>query len=54
MNRDTLISVFLDINTHLNLSSIRDPEGVRTKHIMDSLELQKVFPLRDGAEVADI
>lgn len=42
------------MNTQINLSAIRDAEGVKIKHIMDSLELMKVFPLQDGLEVCDI
>lgn len=51
---DNLINVFLDANSRLNLSAIRDAEWVKTKHIMDSLELMKIFPLKDGLKVCDI
>lgn len=37
--REQLISTFLEKNQHLNLSAIRDEEGVRVKHIQDSLQL---------------
>lgn len=32
-----LVSIFLKKNTHINLSAIRDEEGVWVKHINDSL-----------------
>lgn len=54
MKWDNLINVFLKVNSQLNLSAIRDAEGVRLKHIMDALEIQKVFPLQDGLKVCDI
>lgn len=54
MSFDKLIHTFLEVNSHLNLSSIRDFEWVQTKHIMDALEIQKVFPLEDGLKVCDI
>jgi 16S rRNA (guanine527-N7)-methyltransferase len=31
------VSLFLEKNTHINLSAIRDEEGIWTKHIEDSL-----------------
>jgi len=31
------VSLFLEKNKHINLSAIRDEEGVWTKHIEDSL-----------------
>jgi 16S rRNA G527 N7-methylase RsmG len=41
--RQQLIEVFLETNTKINLSAIRTPEGVYQKHILDSLEITKVF-----------
>jgi 16S rRNA G527 N7-methylase RsmG len=38
-----LVSIFLEKNTHINLSSIRDEEGVWTKHIEDSLITLPLF-----------
>lgn len=52
--RDKLITVFLEKNWKLNLSAIRDPEGVRIKHIQDSLELLKLGVFQSGMRVADI
>lgn len=54
MSFDNLISTFLEVNSHLNLSAIRDFEWVKTKHVMDSLELMNIFPLADGLKVCDI
>ncbi len=45
-DRQQFIDVFLDKNQQLNLSAIRDDEGVFVKHVCDALELQKVFPLK--------
>lgn len=38
-----LVSIFLEKNTHINLSAIRDEEGVWTKHIEDSLITLPLF-----------
>jgi len=35
---DQLINLFLDWNSKINLSAIRDKEQVEVKHIKDSLE----------------
>jgi 16S rRNA (guanine527-N7)-methyltransferase len=35
----SLVDVFLEFNAKLNLSAIRDPEGVYQKHVLDSIEL---------------
>lgn len=51
---DKLIDTFLEVNSHLNLSAIRDREWVKTKHVMDALEIQNIFPLQDGLKVCDI
>lgn len=40
--RQPLIDLFLDYNTRINLSAIRDQEGVYYKHIMDALEVVKI------------
>jgi 16S rRNA G527 N7-methylase RsmG len=39
MDWNRLIEVFLKKNSELNLSAIRDKEGVRLKHIDDSLKI---------------
>lgn len=38
-----LVSIFLEKNTQINLSAIRDEEGVWTKHIEDSLITLPLF-----------
>jgi 16S rRNA G527 N7-methylase RsmG len=43
--RKPLIDVFLGKNKQINLSAIRDEDGVYHKHILDALEIQNVFPL---------
>lgn len=53
-NWQQLIDVFLAKNSELNLSAIRDPEGVYTKHIVDSLEAIKVVDFADGSLVVDV
>ncbi|MBU0626451.1 class I SAM-dependent methyltransferase [Patescibacteria group bacterium] len=45
MNRDKLIKIFLEKNSQINLSAIRDADGVLVKHIQDSLELDKVLQI---------
>lgn len=54
MKWDNLINAFLKTNSELNLSAIRNAESVREKHIMDALEIQKIFPLKDGLKVCDV
>jgi 16S rRNA (guanine527-N7)-methyltransferase len=49
-----LIDVFLAKNSELNLSAIRDVDGVFVKHIQDSLELLKVIQIPDGSLVVDV
>jgi len=49
-----LIDVFLAKNGELNLSAIRDADGVFVKHIQDSLELLKVIQIPDNAFVVDV
>ena len=51
---DKLIHTFLEVNSHLNLSAIRDYAWVEQKHVMDALEIQNIFPLKDGLKVCDI
>lgn len=49
-----LIDIFLEMNSQLNLSAIRDAEGVYVKHILDSLELTKILDLTQYASVCDV
>ena len=53
-NRDKLIQLFLEKNEQINLSAIRDPEWVMVKHILDSLELEKIIERKEWMKVADI
>lgn len=53
-NRENLISIFLEKNNQLNLSAIRDYDWVMTKHILDSIELNKFFKLEKWKKVCDI
>lgn len=43
-----LVDTFLRYNAQINLSAIRDPEGVYVKHILDSLELLKIVDFETG------
>jgi len=53
-DRNKLIKIFLEKNSQINLSAIRDEEGVRVKHIQDSLELYKVLRLQKHRQVCDV
>lgn len=50
----TFIDIFLAKNQELNLSAIRDAQWVYIKHILDALELKKIFPLEDGMHIIDV
>ena len=52
--RAKLIQVFLEKNKQINLSAIRDEDWVYTKHILDALEINNVFPLSAWMEVCDV
>lgn len=52
--RKNLIDEFIAINSHTNLSAIRDPEGIWVKHIQDSLELNKVLTLKPWLMLCDV
>src|SRR5574344_2087775 len=49
-----LIDQFIRINSHTNLSAIRDPEGIQIKHINDSLEINKVQHLKPKSTLCDV
>gem|GEM_PF-596903 len=53
-SRTTLISRFLDRNTKLNLSAIRDEQSVYDKHIMDALEVLQFDIIKPDMVVADV
>lgn len=50
----SLIEVFLAKNAQINLSAIRGAEGVYLKHVLDSLELMKIFSFKAGQVVCDL
>ena len=50
----SLIDVFIDKNSVINLSAIREPEDIYTKHVMDSLELLKIFSFKKRQSVCDL
>jgi 16S rRNA (guanine527-N7)-methyltransferase len=52
--RKSLIDQFIAINSHTNLSAIRDPEGIQVKHIQDSLEINKALVLKPGLTLCDV
>ncbi|MBP6911106.1 hypothetical protein KBC03_06010 [Patescibacteria group bacterium] len=41
-------------NQELNLSAIRDADGVFVKHVCDALELNKIWTFEAGQEVIDV
>lgn len=53
-NRQNLIDVFVKYNAQLNLSAIREPDDIYTKHVLDSLELNKFFQFEPGKSIADV
>ena len=53
-NRTWLIDLFLDRNSKINLSAIRDADGVWEKHILDSLEITTRIDLDDGLQALDL
>lgn len=52
--REQLIKVFLEKNSQINLSAIRDEQGVYDKHIRDALELKNVFEFQPEMQVCDV
>ncbi len=55
MNKRTnLIKVFEEENQKINLSSFKDPEEIYYKHILDSIELNKIFSIPTSFQIADI
>ena len=52
--REKLIQIFLEKNKQINLSAIRDEQGVFDKHIRDALEVKNVIDLQSGMEVCDV
>ena len=54
IDRKPLIKTFLNKNKQINLSAIRDEDGVMIKHIQDSLELEKFIEWKDWMRIADV
>ena len=54
INRDILINAFLEKNSQINLSAIRDYNWVLIKHIQDSLELEHIIGWKDSMDIADV
>lgn len=52
--RKELIDEFISTNSRINLSAIRDEAGIWTKHIQDSLEINKVITLRPKHTLCDV
>lgn len=53
-DRQPMIGCFLDRNSKINLSAIRDADGIREKHILDSLELTELIDLEAGLHALDL
>lgn len=47
-------SLLLDWNTRMNLTAIKEPEGVAVRHFADSLSLLAAVDLPKGACVIDV
>jgi len=52
--RKLLIKQFISINSHTNLSAIRNPEEIQIKHINDALEINKIQHLKPKSTLCDI
>jgi len=57
--RQTFIDTFLAKNAQLNLSAIRDADGVFVKHVLDALEITKLHDIAEqfaqsGKAVIDV
>lgn len=52
--RKSLIDQFISINSHTNLSAIRDPEGIQIKHINDALEINNIQHFRPKTTLCDV
>ncbi len=52
--RNKLIEIFIEKNNQINLSAIRDADGVLVKHIKDSIELNKILKIKQWKTICDI
>ena len=52
------LEIFIETNSHINLSAIRDEAGIIEKHFVDSIMLAAFFDINEefpnGAKVADL
>lgn len=51
---DQLSGLLLDWNQRMNLTAIKDPAAIATKHYLDSLTLIKVIPCFEGRRLIDV
>ena len=51
---DNLVDVFMKKNSQLNLSAIREQEGVEIKHVVDSLLSRDLDAVREAEKVLDL
>lgn len=51
---EQFLKIFMEKNTHINLSSIRDENGIIEKHFIDSLFLAVFFDIEPKMNVADM
>ncbi len=55
MNYDKLIELFIEWNSKINLSAIRDKKSIELKHIKDSLKLMEFFSFPNNCQkIVDI
>lgn len=54
MNRSPLIDAFIEENTKINLSAIREASDIQIKHINDALEINKIFTFDKDKTLLDI
>ena len=52
--RKKLIDAFIEKNNQINLSAIRDADGILLKHINDSIELNKILKIKNWKTICDI
>lgn len=52
--RENLIKIFIEKNSQINLSAIRDSKWILIKHINDSIELNKILKIKNGKTICDI
>lgn len=50
----SFVSLFLEVNQRMNLSAVREPEGVWMRHVFDSLLLLKVLKADPGQHALDL